>query len=100
LSGLFVIRHDDGQTSTPEQRLDRAKLLLRSGQVDAAAAEVANLPASQQARDWLAAAKRYADARAALDQIEQAALTEPELLKDGNGEAVRQPGLPAAATAG
>ena len=100
LSGLFVIRHDDGKTSTPDQRLDRAKLLLRSGQVDAAIAEVTKLGDSQQKRDWLAAAQRYADARAALDQIEQAALTEPELLKDGNGEAVRQPGLPAATPAG
>jgi len=100
LSGLFVIRHDDGKTSSPDQRLDRAKLLLRSGQVDAAIAEVAKLADSQQKRDWLAAAQRYADARAALDQIEQAALTEPELLKDGNGEAVRQPGLPAATPAG
>ncbi len=100
LSGLFVIRHDDGKTSTPDQRLDSAKLLLRSGQVEAAIAEVGKLPASAQARDWLAAARRYADAQAALDVIEQAALTEPELLKDGNGEAVRQPGLPAATPAG
>ncbi|MFM5916817.1 MAG: hypothetical protein ACKOOL_04700 [Novosphingobium sp.] len=100
LSGLFVIRRDDGKTSTPDQRLDHAKLLLRSGQIDAAAAEVLKLPASQQARDWLAAAKRYADAQAALDQIEQAALTEPELLKDGNGEAVRQPGMQAPTPAG
>jgi hypothetical protein len=100
LSGLFVIRHDDGKTSSPDQRLDRAKLLLRSGQVDAAIAEVSKLGDSQQKRDWLAAAQRFADARAALDQIEQAALTEPELLKDGNGEAVRQPGLPAGTPAG
>ena len=100
LSGLFVIRHDDGKTSSPDQRLDSAKLLLRSGQVEAAIAEVSKLPASAQARDWMAGARRYADAQAALDQIEQAALTEPELLKDGNGEAVRQPGLPAATPAG
>jgi hypothetical protein len=98
LSGLFVIRHDDGKTSSPDQRLDHAKLLLRSGQVDAAIAEVSKLGDSQQKRDWLAAAQRYADARAALDQIEQAALTEP--LRDGNGEAVRQPGLPAGTPAG
>ncbi len=95
LSGLFVIRRDDGKTANPDQRLDRARLLLKSGQVDAAIAEVSKLPDSTQARDWLGAARRHADAEAALDQIEQAALTEPELLKDGNGEAVRQPGLPA-----
>ena len=93
LSGLFVIRHDDGKTASPDQRLDHARMLLRSGQIEAAIAEVAKLPDSAPARAWMAAARRYAEARAALDQIEQAALTEPELLKDGNGEAVRQPGL-------
>ena len=93
LSGLFVIRHDDGKTASPDQRLDHARMLLRSGQIEAAIAEVARLPDSAPARDWMAAARRYADARAAHDQIEQAALTEPELLHDGNGEAVRQPGL-------
>ena len=93
LSGLFVIRHDDGKTASPDERLDHARMLLRSGQVEAAIAEVAKLPDSAPARDWMTAARRYADAQAALDQIEQAALTEPELLKDGNGEAVRQPGL-------
>ena len=100
LSGLFVIRHDDGKTASPDQRLDHAKLLLRSGQIEAAIAEVSKLPESAQARDWMVAARRYADAQAALDQIEQAALTEPELLKDGNGEAVRQPGMAAATPAG
>ena len=68
-------------------------MLLRSGQIEAAIAEVAKLPDSALARDWMTVARRYAEAQAALDQIEQAALTEPELLKDGNGEAVRQPGL-------
>ena len=93
LSGLFVIRHDDGKTASPDQRLDHARMLLRSGEVEAAIAEVAKLPDSAPARDWMTAARRYAEAQAALDQIEQAALTEPELLKDGNGEAVRQLGL-------
>ena len=96
LSGLFVIRHDDGKTASPDERLDHAKLLLRTGQVEAAIAEVAKLPDSAPARDWMVGARRYADAQAALEQIEQAALTEPELLKDGNGEAIKQPGLGAA----
>ena len=95
LSGLFVIRHDDGKTASPDERLDHARMLLRSGQIEAAIAEVAKLPDSAPVREWMVTARRYADAQAALDQIEQAALTESELLKDGNGEAVRQPGLPA-----
>ena len=93
LSGLFVIRRDDGKVSRPDQRLDRTRILLRSGQIEAAIAEVSRLPNSTPARDWMIAARRYADAQAALDQIEQAALTEPELLKGGDGEAVTQPGL-------
>ena len=95
LSGLFVIRHDDGKVSRPDARLDNARILLRSGQIEAAIAEVSRLPNSTPARDWMIAARRYADAQAALDQIEQAALTEPELLKGGDGEAVIQPGLSA-----
>ena len=98
LSGLFVIRRDDGKVSRPDQRLDRARLLLRSGQIDAAMSEVSKFPDSAPARDWLIAARHYADAQAALDQIEQAALTEPELLKGGDGEAVKQPGLSATST--
>ncbi len=98
LSGLFVIRRDDGKVSRPDQRLDRARLLLRSGQIDAAISEVSKFPDSAPARDWLIAARHYADAQAALDQIEQAALTEPELLKGGDGEAVKQPGLSATST--
>ena len=96
LSGLFVIRRDDGKVSRPDARLDNARILLRSGQIEAAIAEVSRLPNSTPARDWMLAARRYADAQAALDQIEQAALTEPELLKGGDGEAVKQPGLSAA----
>ena len=99
LSGLFVIRRDDGKVSRPDMRIDRARLLLHSGQIEAAMAEVSRFPDSAPARDWLAAARRYADAQAALDQIEQAALTEPELLKGGDGEPVKQPGLSATPSA-
>ena len=99
LSGLFVIRRDDGKVSRPVQRLDRARLLLRSGQIEAAISEVSKFPNSASARDWLIAARRYAEAQAALDQIEQAALTEPELLKGSDGEAVKQPGLSATPSA-
>lgn len=95
LSGLFVIRRDDGQTQRPPQRLDRARLLLRSGRIADAIAEVSKMPGSAAAADWLANAQRFADAQAALDQIEEAALTEPERLKGGNGEPVRQPGISA-----
>ena len=66
--------------------------MLRSGQIEAAADEVARLPTSQAASDWLTMARRYAQTQVALDQIEQTALAEPEKLKGGTGETVRQPG--------
>ena len=95
LGSLFVIRRETGRTQLPAQRLDHARLLLRSGKISEAMAEVSRMPGSAAAKDWLVVAQRYADAQAALDQIEQAALTEPERLKSGDGETVNQPGLSA-----
>lgn len=92
LSSLFVIRRGDAPSAQPDARLDRARLMLRSGQVDAALTEVERLPGASAASDWLASARRYAAAERALDLIETAALLEPERLKDSSGTAVRQPG--------
>lgn len=93
LSGMFTIRRDDGAARPPHNRLDQARLMLRSGRVGEAMAAIAQLPGNTAAQDWLIAARRYADTQTALDQIEQAALTEPQLLKDGEGQSVVQPGL-------
>jgi hypothetical protein len=95
LSGLFVIRRDSGHAKRPAQRLDQTRLLLRSGRIDEAIAEVARLPGSAAAKDWIFAAQRYSAAQAALAQVEEAALNEPERLKSATGEAIRQPGLAA-----
>ncbi len=92
LSGLFVIRRGDAASARPDDRLDRARLMLRSGQVDAALEEVQRLPGAALASDWTAEARRYAAAQKALDLIETAALLEPEKLKDAGGTQVRQPG--------
>lgn len=92
ISSLFVIRRGDAPSAQPDTRLERARLMLRSGQVDAALAEVERLPGSGQAGDWLNSARRYAAAQRALDQLETAALLEPELLRNAAGTAVRQPG--------
>lgn len=102
VSGLFVIRRGDAGSARPDARLDRARLMLRSGQVESAIAEVERLPGASLASNWLNAARRYASAQQALDQIETAALLEPERLKDASGAAVQQPGPgapPAGATA-
>lgn len=92
VSGLFVVHRDAPGANDPEVRLARAQLLLRTGQVEAAIDEVSRLPGASAATDWIAKARRYAAAGKALDQIEQVALAEPEKLKAGTGEAVRQPG--------
>jgi len=92
LSGLFVIRRGDAPSPQPNLRLDRARLMLRSGQIDAAIAEVERLPGADKAGAWLSNARRYAASQKALDLIETAALLEPEKLKDASGVAVQQPG--------
>lgn len=92
ISGLFVVHRDVPGANAPAARVARAQLLLRTGQVDAAIEEVSRLPGARAADGWLAKARRYAEAGMALDQIEQAALAEPERLKAGTGEDVRQPG--------
>ena len=98
LSNMFTIKRDDGAVRPPQHRLEAARLMLRSGRVNEAIAEISQLPGNAAAKDWIAAARRFAETQAALDQIEQAALTEPQLLKSGEGEKVTQPGLDAAAT--
>lgn len=95
LSGLFVIRRDSGQARKPAQRLDHTKLLLRSGRIEEAMAEVSRMPGNAAASGWIAAAQRYATAQSALAQVEEAALNESERLKSATGEAVQQPGLSA-----
>ena len=92
ISGLFVVRRGDAPSAQPDARLDRARLMLRSGQVETAMAEVEHLPGASTAGDWLNAARRYAASQKALDLIETSALLEPEKLKDADGVAVQQPG--------
>lgn len=92
LSGLFVIRRGDTPSGQPDDRLARARLMLRSGQIEPAMAEVDRLPGAAAAGDWMNAARRYAASQKALDLIETAALLEPEKLKDAAGVAVQQPG--------
>ncbi|MBS0480890.1 MAG: hypothetical protein JSR96_01825 [Proteobacteria bacterium] len=91
LSGLFVVRHDDAPSPSPESRLDRARLMLRTGQVEAAANEVARLPGNAAAAQWIVNARRYAGAERALDLIETTALLDPDKLRTGAGQPVHQP---------
>ncbi|WP_066558934.1 hypothetical protein [Croceicoccus bisphenolivorans] len=98
ISRLFVLRSASAPSPQPEIRLDRARLLLDDGRVEAAAALVERMPNKEGVEPWLADARRYIAMHDALDLIETAALLEPRQLIDGEGQPVRQ-GSPAAPVA-
>ncbi|MBE1528260.1 outer membrane murein-binding lipoprotein Lpp [Sphingopyxis sp. OAS728] len=77
LGELFVVRAAGTQSPRASERLDRARRYLAAGQADLAIAEVEAMPGSDVASDWLIAARRYHEARRALDLIETAAILEP-----------------------
>lgn len=91
ISDLFVVRRDSGTASLPTERLERAKLLLRMGQVEPALAEVEHLPGAAAAIGWISDARRYAGAARALDLIETTAILEPRKLNDSKGQKIEQP---------
>lgn len=91
MAGLFVIRHDYAPSPAPQNRIERARLMLLAGKVKEAIAEIQSLPGGAAARDWAEAANRYAASRAALDLLESAALLEAETPADTSGKAAVQP---------
>lgn len=91
LRDLFVVRREGSASPAPEQRLERARRYLETGRVEAALAEVSRLPGKEDAQDWITLAKRYIDARRALDLIETAAILEPRELRTAAGTQVTQP---------
>ena len=90
LSQLFVVRRESTPSPQPRRRLERARLFLQTGRVEAAVAEVRNLPGVENAGDWIRDSERYAAAQNALDLIETAAVLEPRKLRDGEGRAIEQ----------
>jgi hypothetical protein len=91
VANLFVIRHDDAPSPAPENRIERARLLLLAGKVREAVAEVQAMPGGSAASDWAGAAGRYAAARTALDLLESAALLETETPASAAGKSAEQP---------
>jgi hypothetical protein len=71
---------DDGPARLPEQRLIRAQAFVEAGNLSAAMLEVAAMPGASAAQSWMVRAKRYADARKALDRLEQMALIRPVVI--------------------
>ncbi|MDK2762155.1 MAG: MICOS complex subunit MIC60 [Sphingopyxis sp.] len=77
LGELFVVRAAGTQSPRASERLDRARRYLAAGQADQAIAEIEAMPGAVAASDWLIDARRYHEARRALDLIETAAILEP-----------------------
>lgn len=75
LRNLVVIHRADTPSPLPSDRLARARRQLDNGNVQTALAEVERLPGASDAANWTAAARRWIDARAALDTLESAAIT-------------------------
>lgn len=90
LSNLVTIRRDTTPSPAPQNRVERARLMLAAGKVDEAIAEVERLPGAGGAQDWISAARRYAEAQHALDLIETTAMLEPYRLQDSQGRNVEQ----------
>lgn len=77
LGELFVVRPAGTQSTRASERIDRARRYLAGGMADKAIAEVEAMPGADTANEWLINARRYHEARRALDLIETAAILEP-----------------------
>ncbi len=90
LSELFIVRREDTASPVADRRLDRARLFLESGRIEAAVSEVRQIPNAAVAQDWMDDAERFAAAQRALETLETAAVLDPRELRDGEGEPVEQ----------
>ncbi|MCB2074748.1 MAG: hypothetical protein H6917_18130 [Novosphingobium sp.] len=90
-SSLFEVRRSSSPTMRPEDRIDRAKLMLTAGKIDDTIEQIERLPGAEAAEDWIADARRYAAVQRALDLIETTAMLEPRRLQDAEGRKVDQP---------
>jgi len=91
ISNLFTVRREPSEVIGPEAAVERARVMLRSGRIDEAVAQVQRLPGADAADKWIADARRYAEVQNALDLIETTAMLEPNRLRDGGGRYVDQP---------
>ena len=77
LAELFVVRPVGSRSPRADERFARVRQHLDAGLVDLAIKEVEAMPGADVATDWLINARRYHEARRALDLIETAAILEP-----------------------
>lgn len=76
VGSLVVVRQAGTRSSTPIDRFAHASSMVAAGRVDVAVEDVAQMPGSASAADWIARARRYIDTNRALDLLEAAALAE------------------------
>jgi hypothetical protein len=88
---LVIIRRRSTPSPLPDAAFRRAQRLVESGRVDAAMAEVEKLPGRDVADRWMEMARRYREARRALDLVETAAILEPRQMRASTGDTVAQP---------
>lgn len=91
ISSLFTLRREPSEVIGPQAAVERARVMLRSGRIDEAVAQVQRLPGAEAAEKWIVDARRYAEVQDALDLIETAAMLEPRRLQDSQGNRVDQP---------
>lgn len=77
LGSLVVIRRAGAPAPQPDQRIAHARRAVEAGQIEDAITDMAALPAQPAIAQWLDQARRYNEARRALDVIEAAAILEP-----------------------
>lgn len=88
---MVIIRKSTTPSPLPDRALRRARNLLMAGRVDGAMAEVNAMPGRAAADRWMQMARRYREARRALDLVETAAILEPRQIRSGDGSTVAQP---------
>ncbi|WP_256869100.1 hypothetical protein [Sphingobium lactosutens] len=87
---LITIHKASTPSPRPQAAYERALRYLDGGRVSASLAEVEHMPGRAVAERWVQMARRYMEARRALDLIETAAILEPRTLRTTEGEPIAQ----------
>lgn len=87
---LVTIRRASTPSPRPEAAMERALRYIDAGRVSSALIEVEKMPGRAAAERWMQFARRYIEARRALDLIETAAILEPRQLRAMDGAPVAQ----------
>jgi hypothetical protein len=78
LGSIVTVHSAKRAAPSPDARFERALRRLQAGDVDQALAETMRMPGASNAQGWIAKARRYIHVHRALDEIESAALMQPQ----------------------